>query len=148
MTIFIPEKNNQCLCAALLELKAMQDFISKSPTHYFCDLLRTIVGTDTIPIVLQTKKGDFIKRIHKFDDFCCFETMFFRIEEIDEELCCAKLSLLRPLDIEGCDTNIICDVFRLQKTNVCTIIPLSCVCAVQPLDVELLKRKVIIEPKC
>lgn len=147
MTIFTPKRSQHFLCEALLELKAMQDLISRSPTHYFCDLLRTIVGTDTIPIVLQTNKGDFIKRIHKFDS-CCFETKFFRIEEIDEQLCCAKLSLLRPLDIEGCDTNDICDVFRLQKTDVCTTIQLSCVCAIQPLDVELLKRKVIIEPKC
>ncbi|MBM6618224.1 CotY/CotZ family spore coat protein [Bacillus suaedaesalsae] len=75
-----------------------------------------------------------------------FHTSFFRIIHINEKTCCAKISLLRPLDIHGYITDSICDLARLERTNKCVEVDLNCFCAVQCFDVDLLK-KIEIEPK-
>ena len=75
------------------------------------------------------------------------ETNYFRIESVDLENGCATISLLRPLDIEGNLTNALCDVVRLEKTSICKVVDITCICAIQPVDTEMLKRKIIIEPK-
>lgn len=137
-------KSNDCLCDALYELKLFQDLIKDSQTKYYGQLLAKIVGTDTLPFFLLTKKGHPLS----FSDTDeCFETSYFRIESIDKEECCATISLLRPLDIEGCLSNSLCDVVRLERTSTCKVVDLTCFCAVQLLETELLTRKVIIEPK-
>lgn len=137
-------KSNQCLCDALIELKLLQDLINNSQTKFFGSLLSKIVGTDTIPFLLITAKGDPLSFWSTEE---CFESSYFRIESIDIETCCIKVSLLRPLDIEGNYSNSFCDLVRLEKTSICKNIDLSCFCAIQLLETELLKRKIIIEPK-
>lgn len=137
-------RGNDCLCEALYELKLFQDLIKDSQTKYYGQLLAKIVGTDTLPFFLITKKGDPLS----FSDTNeCFETSYFRIESIDKEECCATISLLRPLDIEGYLSNSLCDVVRLERTSTCKVVDLTRFCAIQLLETELLTRKVIIEPK-
>ncbi|WP_391206836.1 CotY/CotZ family spore coat protein [Psychrobacillus sp. L4] len=137
-------KSEHCLCEALYELKSFQDLLKDSQTKFYGHLLAKIIGTDTIPFFLITKTGDPLSLIDTDESF---ETNYFRIESIDREKCCTTISLLRPLDIEGNLSNSLCDVVRLEKTSTCKVVDLSCVCAIQPLDTELLTRKIIIEPK-
>lgn len=137
-------KSNHCLCDALYELKLLQDLLKNSQTKFFGSLLSKIARTDTIPFLLITKKGDPL-RFKSTEE--CFETCYFRIESIDKETCCATISLLRPLDIEGNYSNSFSNLVRLEKTSICKNVDLSLICAIQPLETELLTRKIIIEPK-
>ncbi|SDN62703.1 Spore coat protein Z [Psychrobacillus sp. OK028] len=136
--------SNHCICEALFELKILQDLLQNSQTKFFGNLLAKIVGTDTIPFLLVTQNGEFLS-LHSVMEG--IETKFFRIESVDLDNCCATISLLRPLDIEGSLTNSPCDVVKLEKTSICKVVDVSCICAIQPLDTEMLKRKIIIEPK-
>ncbi|MDZ5472998.1 CotY/CotZ family spore coat protein [Bacillus sp. 31A1R] len=145
------DSSKDCLIEALLELKALQDFISNSSTKYFGKLLPKLIGADTIPFFLSTKEGlltltgdDFNKKTGKST---CFSTKYFRIESILKESGCVIVSLLMPLDIHGEHTKNICDCIQLKKTSTCVTIDFSCICAIQPLELELLKRKIIVEPK-
>lgn len=141
-----------CLCEALIELKELQDLLTHSSTKYFGALLPKIAGVDTIPFLL-IKKGGLLSHIvmgtnEKTGKQECIESTFFRLESIDKNSCCAVLSVLRPTNIKGELTNSLCDVMRLTKTSECIEIDLSCICAIQVLDTELLKRKIVVEPKC
>lgn len=143
--------NQHNICNALIHLKKLQDFIMDHSTPYFGNLLSRIVGADTIPFLLHTESG-LLEVMGSHYNNChgekeCFITSFFRVESIDEEKCCATISLLLPIDIHGKVTNSICDVMILRKTSTCRVIDLSCFCAIQALDTEFLKRKIIIEPK-
>ncbi|MBU8879956.1 hypothetical protein BGM26_13305 [Bacillus sp. FJAT-29790] len=139
------------LCDALFELKSLQDSLMNSSTKYFGKLLRKIVGVDTIPFFLLTKKG-LLSHVgtdinHKNGKEEFFTTNYFRIESIDQEKCRATISLLRPINIHGDPAHSLSDVIRLKKTSACIEIELLNICAIQTLDTELLKRKIIIEPK-
>jgi len=76
-----------------------------------------------------------------------FETEYFRIEAVDIERCRGTVSLLRAYDYEGKDTNLIADVVRLEKTATEKSIELSGISAIQLLKPDMLKGKIIIEPK-
>ncbi|WP_237562820.1 CotY/CotZ family spore coat protein [Bacillus dakarensis] len=145
------EMNEDCLCEALGELKKLQDFIIHSRTKYFGKLMAKIAGVDTIPFFLITKEEPLkLRGLIKNKDTKeeeCFSTPFFRIEEFDKENCCATVSLLLPLDIKGNFTDSICDVMTLKRTSNCVTVDLKSICAIQCFDVDLLKRKIIIEPK-
>jgi hypothetical protein len=146
------QESKECLCEALQELQSLQDYLANSSTKYFGKLLGKLVGVDTIPFFLLTKKGflslagmDKNKKTRKEE---CFTTKYFRIESINQDSCCATVSLLRSFDVHGNDAYSICEVMKLKKTATCEYIDLSSICGIQPLDIELLKRKIIIEPKC
>ncbi|WP_185907864.1 CotY/CotZ family spore coat protein [Psychrobacillus soli] len=137
-------ESNHCLCDALYELKSFQDLLESSKTRFFGHLFAKIAGTDTIPLLLISKNGEPLSFSSTEE---CFETNYFRIESIDRDTCCTTISLLRPLDIEGNFSNSFCDVVKLEKTSICKTVDLSCICAIQLLETELLTRKIIIEPK-
>lgn len=143
--------NPNCICNALIELITLQDLINESQTPYFGNLLSKLVGVDTIPFFLFTADGQLkFKGVDKKHKEGCeerFESGYFRIEAIDKISCCATISLLRPFNLCGEDTELICDTFKLRKTSTCVQVDMNCICGIQCLDTELLKRKVIIEPK-
>ncbi|MGE6260164.1 CotY/CotZ family spore coat protein [Heyndrickxia sporothermodurans] len=143
--------NKQDICEALLELKSLQDLLEKSKTKYFGKLLFQLVGVDTIPIFLYTNDGLLTQMgvdiDYKTGKEYTFTSNYFRIESIDEEKFYASLSILCPLDIHGDVTQHHCEVMKLIKTTTCTEVDLSCIRAIQTLDLDLLKRKIIIEPK-
>lgn len=145
------QEHSHCLCEALFELKSLQDFLSNNSTKYFGKLLAKLVGTDTIPFLLLTKKGLFSHKGTEINEdngkIEYFETTFFRIEAIDEERCCALITLLRPLNLRGDQNPKLSNVIKLTKTSICTDVHLASICAIQPLDTELLKRQIVIEPK-
>ena len=143
--------HTNCICEALLELKSLQDFLTNNSTKYFGKLLVKLVGTDTIPFILLTKNRLFTHTHIEINDHAkkrgCFETNYFRIESIDKERCYATLSLLRPLDIISEHPSKIDEVVKLVKTDIFVEVDLARIYAIQPLDTDLLKRKIIIEPK-
>jgi Spore coat protein Z len=146
------EDSKECLYGALQELKSLQDYLAHSSTKYFGKLLARLVGVDTIPFSLLTKKGflslkgiDINERMGREESFT---TNYFRIESVDQDSCCVTVSLLRPFDVYGNDAYSVCEVMKLEKTSAYVELGLSDICAIQPLEVELLKRKIIIEPKC
>ena len=100
--------------------------------------------TDTIPFLLFPKK---LKKpfmaYHKG-----IATQYFRLEKIDEEICCAELSLLVAVDMDGCPVDLDDDFYALRKTKSCVIVNLNCFCVINPLSPKLVNRPLpIIEPK-
>ncbi|MBS4194891.1 CotY/CotZ family spore coat protein [Lederbergia citri] len=138
----------QIICNALIELKSLQDLLTESSSKYFGSKLSDLVGVDTIPFIMYTNEG-VLNRMgkDKTKDEETFVTNFFRIESIDQKRYEVQVSLLRPLDIKGKDTLSIIDLIKLKKTNTFTTIDLSNIHGIQPLDVDYVKRKVIVEPK-
>ena len=105
-------------------------------------------GYDTIPFILSTRecqfeawgwtnKGDF------------FTTNLFRLEALDAKRCCATLSLLEPIDIDGCPVDLCENFFSLRTTMNCIIVDLTCFTSIQALSPRLVNRILpIIDPKC
>ena len=133
-----------CLSEALCDLKVLQDLITDFQSKYYGQYLIKIIGSDTIPFLLITNKGDYLKLI---DKSMKFETVFFRIESIDKERYCVTVSLLRGYDIEGKFTNSIVEVVRLERTTTIRTIELCDIAANQLLSPDLLRKNIIIEPK-
>ncbi|KKK39860.1 hypothetical protein WQ57_00770 [Mesobacillus campisalis] len=140
-----------CIGDALFELKKLQDFLAETSTPFLGKLLGKLVGSDTIPFILLTKNGIFewegIVYNEKKKSQECFTTSFFRIDSIEKGSSCAKLTILRPYNIHKEPAKLLCDVVKLEKTPICIEIDISCFCGIQCLDTELLKRKIICEPK-
>ncbi|NQD66953.1 hypothetical protein HP456_13640 [Bacillus haikouensis] len=140
-----------CVQLALQELKKLQDFINETHTPYFGKVFSKLVGVDTIPFLLYSEDGKLTFTGIDHQDSCgktvYFHTNYFRIEELDMNSDCATISLLRPLDIGGGNPHSFGDTLLLKKTDSCIQVDLSCVCAIQLMDIDLLKRKIIIEPK-
>lgn len=145
------KKHNNCVCKALIELKSQQDELSGCPTSCFSSLIAKLFKVDTLPFMLFSDDERPLElSAYEFNRTSNiakpFHTSFFRIESINEDTCCATISLLRPIDIHGYIADNLCNVARLEKTKICKEIDLSCYCAVQCLDVDLMK-KIEIEPK-
>ncbi|MFP7295896.1 CotY/CotZ family spore coat protein [Neobacillus niacini] len=137
-------KRNTCVCHDLQQLLAEQKKLSFEDFRF----VNGDFGYDTIPFILSTKECQFEAwGWTNNGDF--FITNVFKLEAIDEERCCATLSLLEPVDIDGCPVSICEDVFSLRTTSNCIIVDLSCFTSLQPLSPKLVNRLLpIIEPKC
>ncbi|RSL31974.1 spore coat protein [Salibacterium salarium] len=99
-------------------------------------------GLDTIPFVLQNKKGHYFSATGGIGTNDCFQTVFFRVERLDKDSCCATLSMLLPdcdLDFDKCcvDPMSLCDIDALERTRHCIEVDLDCFCAIQCLDPNL-----------
>ena len=136
-------KNDRCVCRDLERLLEEQKKLSFEDFRFISDEF----GFDTIPFILSNGKCEFEAwgwtNHGKF-----FTTKFFRLEAIDTDKCCATLSLLEPVDIDGCPADN-CEVFSLRTTMNCVIVDLSCFTSLQPLSPRLVNRLLpIVEPKC
>jgi spore coat protein Y len=143
------DHDNNCVCDAVEQILAEQEAVEEitCPTSCFSNLLNPVAGTrDTIPFILTDKKGGLFTAFGNVGgltgDMTCFKTIFFRAESVDD--CCATLSLLRPVDMDGntecvtdpCDE----DFFGLEKSDFCVEVDLDCFCAIQCLSPELVDR--------
>ncbi|MCD7034997.1 spore coat protein [Metabacillus sp. GX 13764] len=138
-----------CVCRAVENIKAEQDAVEEQcPTSCFSNLLSPTMapGRDTIPFLLFDKKGNLFSAFGNVggfsDDNHCFQTIFFRVENLNG--CCATLSLLRPVNVKG-ETISVCDpcdpeFFGLEKTDFCIEVDLLCFCAIQCLSPDLVNR--------
>ncbi|MBS4199887.1 hypothetical protein KHA93_09480 [Bacillus sp. FJAT-49732] len=146
----MPNKHNKkhTICHALNELKTMQDLLTESSYKYLGKMLSDLVGADTIPFIMYTNDGLFnrIGRETTTNDET-FVTNYFRIESINKESGRATISLLRPFDIHGKNTLSIDELIVLKKTSSSMSIDLSHINGIQPLDIDYMKRKNIIEQK-
>jgi Spore coat protein Z len=139
-----------CIHKALAEVKKLQDFINQADIPYLGIVFSKMVGVDTVPIMLYTKDGRL--KFTGIDKDPCgeaasFKTSYFRMEHLNEYSGCATVSLLRPLCICGKNKHTCCEILVLKRTDAYITIDVSCICAVQCIDIDLLKRKIIIEPK-
>ncbi|WP_226530494.1 CotY/CotZ family spore coat protein [Metabacillus niabensis] len=152
------DRDNNCVCEAVEQILAEQEAVEeiKCPTSCFSNLLGPVSGPqrDTIPFILYGKKGELFKafgNVGGFNgDMTCFQTIFFRVEAVED--CCATLSLLRPVDVDG-NTLSVCnpcdeDFFGLEKTDFCIEVDLDCFCAIQCLSPELVDRVADERKKC
>lgn len=144
------DRDNNCVCEAVEQILAEQEAVEEitCPTSCFSNLLGPVTGPqrDTIPFILYGKKGELFKAFGNVggftDDMTCFQTIFFRVEAVED--CCATLSLLRPVDVDD-NTLSVCnpcdeDFFGLEKTDFCIEVDLDCFCAIQCLSPELVDR--------
>lgn len=130
-----------CICQSMKTLLKEQCMLSEMEFQFAC-LSKKI---DTIPfMLLSAHQNAPFKAFGK-----CMATPFFRLEKLDEETCCAVLSLLEAVDMEGDPTDSCDDLFALRKTESCVIVNLRCFSAINPLPLEFINRPLpIIEPKC
>lgn len=100
---------------------------------------------DTIPFMLFTVDSQKPFTVY----YKGKATPYFRLEKLNEETCCAKLSLLEAIDMDGCPVDSYEDVYSLKETDKCIIVLLSCFCVINPLPPELVNKPLPhIEPKC
>jgi spore coat protein Y len=137
-------QKKSCVCHDLQQLLEEQKKLSFEDFRFISDDF----GYDTIPFILSTGECQFEAwGWAKNGDF--FTTNIFRLEGIDERKCCATLSLLEPIDIDGYPADICDDLFSLRKTTNCVIVDLTCFTSLQPLSPRLVNRlNPIIDPKC
>lgn len=133
----------------LKTLKNQQDQLKGLKTDIYSSILAKAFNGDTIPIMLKVN-GDYLE-MAAFSDgnkpICPFLTKYFRIECIDEKCGTMTLSLLRPLDILNCVTNRFEELYCLEKTCSIVIVKICWISAIQCLDIDLMNRKIIVEPK-
>ncbi|SDI54004.1 CotY/CotZ family spore coat protein [Natribacillus halophilus] len=144
--------SGHCVCDAVLSIKEAQDAVDKKFDDCVNSCFTNLLGPkrpgkvqDTIPFMLKDKKSNLFWATGGLtaDYNDVFETVFFRVENVDEKTCCATLSLLRPIkDIKfthNCcvDPTSLSDVYCLEKTHFCIEVDLNCFCAIQCLDPDL-----------
>ncbi|MBE1553883.1 CotY/CotZ family spore coat protein [Sporosarcina limicola] len=131
------------ICLAMKTLQKEQNIIAGIDMEFqFICMLKRV---DTIPFMLSTsEKNKPFKAFYKG-----IATPYFRLEKLNEEICCAVLSLLEAIDIEGYPADSYDDFYALRKTKSCIIVNLNCFCVINPLSPELVNRPLpIIEPNC
>ncbi|PSL50896.1 spore coat protein Y/spore coat protein Z [Salsuginibacillus halophilus] len=138
-----------CVCDAVRAIKEAQDAVDRKgncTNSCFQNLLKPNGRQlDTIPFMLKDKTGKLFwgtggLSVHDHD---VFHTVFFRVEHIYKDGCCATLSLLRPdkdLSFDKCcvDPHSLDSVKSLKQTGDCIEVDLNCFCAIQCLDPRLL----------
>ncbi|WP_018921480.1 CotY/CotZ family spore coat protein [Salsuginibacillus kocurii] len=142
-------KSGNCVCDAVLAIHEAQKAVQKKGecvNSCFQNLLKPNGRPlDTTPFMLKGKDG---KPFWATGGLTAktdipFNTIFFRVEHVDEDDCCATLSLLRPdpaiafKDKCCVDPDSILAVTSLERTEFCVEVDLSCFCAIQCLDPEL-----------
>lgn len=144
----VDHRESGCICRAMKRLWKEQKQLAGSDYQFVCNPF----GMDTIPFMLYCKeecKKPFraFSITGKRND--CFSTTFFRLEKLDEKKCCAVLSLLEAVDMDGTPVEACEDIYSLLKTDICLTVDLSCFCVISPLPPKLVNKPLpIIEPKC
>ncbi|MFL6557478.1 MAG: CotY/CotZ family spore coat protein [Bacillus sp. (in: firmicutes)] len=133
-----------CLCHEMEQLLEEQKRLSFDGFRFVCEK----IGYDTIPFTLSNGECAF-EVFARTRNGLFFTTQVFRLESIDVRHCCATLSLLLPIDMDGFPVELCDEVFSLITTDNCIIVDLSCFCSIQPLSPKLVNRELpIVEPKC
>lgn len=134
------------ICAAIEKLEKEQSYLTENEKEF--QFICMPQRPDTIPFMLFNGNGcSFTAYCLSEDD--CFRTPFFRLEKFDNQKCCAVLSLLKAIDMDGCPVESCDEIYSLSKTECCVNVDISCFCMISPLSIELVNRPLpIIEPKC
>ena len=132
-----------CVCHDLQQLLEEQKKLSFDDFRF----VNGDFGYNTIPFILSTRECQFEAwGWTNNGDF--FITNVFRLEAIDVRRCCATISLLEPVDIDGYPVDMCDNIFSLRTTANCIIVDLSCFTSLQPLSPRLVNRLLpLIDPK-
>ncbi|PIC85223.1 hypothetical protein CSV72_14845 [Sporosarcina sp. P20a] len=99
---------------------------------------------DTIPFTLHDCELQKPFSAH----YKCIKTPYFRLEKLDIDTCCATLTLLEPVDMDGNSVDSCEELYSLKKTKDCIIVNINCFCTITPFSPKLVDRKLpTIEPK-
>lgn len=139
--------NRADITLALKVLKQQQDQLAGDPSDAFSNLLTKLFKVDTIPFMLYTVNGSIPYFVEGSEYTNIFKTFCFRIEEIDDLSKTAQVSLLKPFNVYGEAANDVNDVYFLKKSETKITINLNEFSFLKCLDIELLRREVIMEPK-
>lgn len=139
------EKENN-ICIAMKRLQKEQKMISERDMEF--QFIRMTPTPDTIPFMLFGNNSCKPFSAFCVDEYGCFKTHFFRLEKLKEEKCCATLSLLEAVDMDGLPTLSCDEIYSLLKTTCCITVDLNCFCVISPLSPDLVNRILPnIEPK-
>ncbi len=139
------ETGSDCVCDVVRAIADAQDNVVEMECDVSCarsiqDLVAPVSGNglDTVPFILYDKKGKPFKGFGaEISDgqFECFSSFIFRVNEVDDEDCCAVLELLVfDNDDEACGDP--CEqldneqVEDLERTGICITVDLNCFCAI------------------
>jgi spore coat protein Y len=138
------ENKDLCICQDLQQLLEEQKKLSFDEFRFICEDF----GYETIPFILSTGNCQF-EAFGWTNNGDFFTTNVFRLEAIDVTRCCATLSLLEPVDIDGYPVALCDNVFSLRTTSNCLVVDLTCFKSLQPLSPRLVNRLLpIVNPKC
>lgn len=126
-------------------LKNQQEQLKGMKTDICSSLLAKLFDGDTIPIML-TINNEYFQAAGP-NDHGSFSTKYFRIESMDEEKKSVTLSLLKPFNICNDITPCFNELYRLVKTDARVTVCIDTISAIQCLDIDLMTKKVTIEPK-
>lgn len=130
-----------CICEEIKELLKEQQLLSEFGKGF--RFIHIHDSKDTIPFMLQNKQSTPFTAIINGNI-----TPYFRLEKIDEETCCAQLSLLKPVDLKGQPPLTDQELYALRKTSHCIFVKLCAFSSIIPLPHELVGRPLpIIESK-
>ncbi|WP_042473445.1 hypothetical protein [Bacillus ndiopicus] len=139
----LDEQQNR-LCEVLQEILHFQNLIEHTRTKHFNHLLLKIIGSDTIPIALLTRRGTHLQLT---DYESGFATCYFRIENIDAARNLVTVSLLCPMSIEREPTTQSEEMVTLEKTDKRATVSTTTLSGVRLLSTSLLSANVFIESK-
>lgn len=140
-------EKDENICIAMKRLQKEQKLISENHIEFqFVQMPQT---PDTIPFMLFGNKNCQMPfTAFSISDEGCVKTPFFRLEKLEEEKCCAVLSLLKAVDMDGVPVDSCDEIHSLLKTDSCVIVDLTCFCVISSLSPKLVNRTLpIIEPK-
>ncbi len=138
------DEQQNCLCDVLKEILHFQNLIEHTWTKHFNYLLLKIVGSDTIPIALLTRRGTHLQLT---DYESGFTTCYFRIENIDVSNNLLTVSFLCPMSIEGEPIMRAEEMVTLKKTNREATINIATLSGVQLFSTSLLSANIFVESK-
>ncbi|PID24188.1 CotY/CotZ family spore coat protein [Sporosarcina sp. P7] len=134
--------NPSAICIAMKRLLKEQELMAT-----FCQGFQYVCSFpvfDTIPFTLHDCELHTPFSAH----YKCIKTPYFRLEKFDIDTCCATLTLLEPVDMEGNPVDICEEFYSLRKTKSCIIVNINCFCTITPLSPKLVDKKLpTIEPK-
>jgi hypothetical protein len=132
-----------CICLAMKILQKEQKILTEREQGL--KFIKKSRKMDTIPFMLFNIDSQKPFMVY----YKGIATPYFRLEKLNEETCCAELSLLEAIDIDGYLVDSYEDVYSLRKTDTCIIVVLGCFCVIKPLPPELVNKPLPrIEPKC
>jgi hypothetical protein len=131
----IPLQQQNCLNSTLKKVLKEQEFQKPFNT----DMVRKNKNK-IIPLMLFTKMGKPFSATILDKHYGCVMSPFFRIVNFDEKTGCVILSVLIPIDMEGCPVDLCSDIYSLLTTKECITIGISCLCGVELLPPCLVNR--------
>lgn len=96
-----------------------------------------------IPFVLKTKTGDMLIAVGQDKMGTGFLSPYFIVNKYIKEHCCAVLTILEPVGIDGCPVDILENFYSLKKTAHCIVVSLKCFSAFQTFPSNFVDRPTI-----